>query len=337
MGKSEGKRLMIMKILSEEDQPLSSQVIKERMNERGTNMSERTVRFHMLALDKAGLTEYREKKGRYLTPRGLKELSRTQVYDRVGFLSARIDELSYQMDFDWKKRQGTVVVNVSLIPIENSSVVFHLISPIFETGLTMGRLVGIFPPGEKIGDLTIPAGSFGLGTVSSITLNGILLSSGIPVTSLFGGLLEITGMRPDRFAAIINYDGTSIDPLEIYISSGMTRCKDAAEAGYGLIGASFREIPSASLNQVQEINQQLEEMGLGGTLKMGYAGHSLLEIPVADGRIGMISAGGLNSVSALVESGISVKSKALCGLIEFEKLIPYSDLYEVLQKIRSRS
>ncbi len=335
MEKTDAKRLLILKILSEEDEPLSSQVIKERLQERGTSMSERTVRFHMLALDKAGFTEYKEKKGRYLTPDGYKELARNQVYDRVGFLSSRIDELSYQMNFNWKRRSGTVLVNVSLIPLENSSVVYHLMAPVFESGLTMGQKVTVFRPGEKVGDMEIPEGCFGLGTVCSITLNGVFLSCGIPVTSVFGGLLEVSGSRPDRFAAIINYNGTSLDPLEIYISSGMTNCRGAAEAGHGYIGASFREIPAGSLDQVTEVHAKLTEMGLGGILKVGYSGHSLLDIPVPDGRVGVITAGGLNSISALTEAGISVKSKALSGLIEYDRLIHYTDLYDELSSIRS--
>ncbi|MBF9017046.1 MULTISPECIES: DUF128 domain-containing protein [unclassified Oceanispirochaeta] len=337
MEKTDAKRLQILKILSEEDQPLSSQVIKERLQERGTALSERTVRFHMLALDKAGLTEYKEKKGRYLTSGGHKEIARNQVYDRVGFLSSRIDELSYQMNFNWKKRKGTVLVNVSLVPLENSSVVYHLMAPVFESGLTMGQKVAVFRPGEKIGDTEIPPGYFGLGTVCSITLNGVFLKSGIPVTSVFGGLLEISGSRPDRFAAIINYNGTSVDPLEVYISSGMTDCRGASEAGHGFIGASFREIPAGSLDQVTEIHAKLTEMGLGGILKIGYSGHSLLDIPVADGRIGLITAGGLNSISALTEADIAVKSKALSGMIEYDQLIMYTELYDALSKIRNKS
>ncbi|MDA3958349.1 NrpR regulatory domain-containing protein [Oceanispirochaeta sp.] len=335
MENTDSKRLLILKILSEDDQPLSSQIIKERLQERGTALSERTVRFHMLALDKAGLTEYKGKKGRYLTASGYREIARNQVYDRVGFLSSRIDELSYQMNFNWKKRTGTVLVNVSLVPLENSSVVYHLMAPVFESGLTMGQKVAVFCPGEKVGDVEIPEGYFGMGTVCSITLNGVFLHSGIPVTSVFGGLLEVSGSRPDRFAAIINYNGTSLDPLEIFISSGMTDCRGAAEAGHGLIGASFREIPASSLDEVTEIHQHLVEMGLGGILKVGYSGHSLLEIPVADGRIGIITAGGLNSISALVEADIPVRSKALSGLIEYDRLIMYTDLFEELGRTRS--
>ncbi len=334
MEKTDAKRLLILKILSEEDEPLSSQIIKERLQERGTSLSERTVRFHMLAMDKAGLTEYKEKKGRYLTADGYKELARNQVYDRVGFLSSRIDELSYQMNFNWKRQKGTVLVNVSLVPLENSSVVYHLMAPVFESGLTMGQKVAVFRPGDKVGDLEVPQGYFGLGTVCSITLNGVFLSCGIPVTSVFGGLLEVSGSRPDRFAAIINYNGTSLDPLEIYISSGMTNCRGAAEAGHGYIGASFREIPAGSLDQVTEVHGKLTEMGLGGILKIGYSGHSLLDIPVADGRVGIITAGGLNSISALAEADIQVKSKALSGMIEYDRLIMYTDLYDELSRIR---
>jgi len=333
----DAKRLQILKILSDEDQPLSSQVIKERLQERGMDLSERTVRFHMLALDNAGLTEYKEKKGRYLTPAGYKEIARNQVYDKVGFLSSRIDDLSYQMNFNWKKKRGTVLVNVSLIPLENSSVVYHLMAPIFESGLTMGQKVAVFQPGEKVGDVEVPPGWFGLGTVCSITLNGVFLGSGIPVTSVFGGLLEVSGSRPDRFSAIINYNGTSLDPLEIFISSGMTDCRGAAEAGHGFIGASFREIPASSLEEVTEIHRHLNEMGLGGILKVGYSGHALLDIPVADGRVGMITAGGLNSISALAEADIPVKSKALSGLIEYDRLIMYTDLYDALSRIRNRA
>ncbi len=111
-------------------------------------------------------------------------------------------------------------------------------------------------------------------------------------------------------------------------------CRGAAEAGHGYIGASFREIPAGSLDRVTEIHAKLTELGLGGILKVGYSGHSLLDIPVPDGRIGVIVAGGLNSISALVESDIPVKSKALSGLVEYDRLIMYTDLYDALVSIR---
>jgi len=49
---------------------------------------------------------------------------------------------------------------------------------------------------------------------------------------------------------MIHYDGTSIDPLEVFIRSGMTGYLGAVREGNGLIGASYREIPEDSHEQV---------------------------------------------------------------------------------------
>ena len=38
----------------------------------------------------------------------------------------------------------------------------------------------------------------------------------------------------------VNYDGTSIDPLEVFIRSGMTDNIGVVKTGNGRIGASFR-------------------------------------------------------------------------------------------------
>ncbi len=86
----ERKRLLMMKILRESGAPLSSQKIQEQLVSRGMDISERTVRFHLQALDGFGLTGYKEKKGRFLTPKGLMELAKAHVYDRVDFFPRKL-------------------------------------------------------------------------------------------------------------------------------------------------------------------------------------------------------------------------------------------------------
>ena len=81
---------------------------------------------------------------------------------------------------------------------------------------------GILAPGEQIGSLTVPPDRIGFCSVCSITINGVLLKHGVPTTSRFGGLLELRDRTPVRFVEMIHYDGTSIDPLEVFIRSGMT-------------------------------------------------------------------------------------------------------------------
>ncbi len=298
------------------------------------DISERTVRFHLQALDNQGFTGYKEKKGRFLTPRGLMELSRAHVYDRVGFLSSKIDEMTFRMTFNPETAEGTVLVNLSLVEKRYRDALGDKISPVFSSGLAHGSLMALIDEGESIGESVIPRGMVGLGTVCSITFNGALIQAGIPVTSVFGGLLEIHDKAPDRFTAVIKYDGTSLDPLEIYITSGMTSTAEAARNGNGLIGASFREIPSSARDRVKETDARLKGRGLGGFLKMGYSSQALLDIPVGDGRTGLVIAGGLNAVAPLVEDGITIDSKALSGLIDYSVLFSYEELSSRLSRLK---
>ncbi|MCG8452140.1 MAG: NrpR regulatory domain-containing protein [Spirochaetales bacterium] len=330
----ERKRLLMMKILRESGAPLSSQKIQEQLTARGMDISERTVRFHLQALDSKGLTGYKEKKGRFLTPKGLMELAKAHVYDRVGFLSAKIDEMTYKMSFDPVLGEGSVLVNMSLVGKDQRDAVAALVPPVFSSGLANGQLMALLDEGEQVGDQVIPAGKMGIGTVCSITMNGALIKAGIPVTSVFGGLLEIHDRAPDRFTAIIRYDGTSLDPLEVYITSGMTRTGEAAREGNGLIGASFREIPASARELALETDAKLSSRGLGGFLKLGYPSQTLLDIPVGDGRTGMVVAGGLNAIAPLVEEGIPLESKALSGLVEYQKLFPSDELSLRLSRLK---
>jgi repressor of nif and glnA expression len=320
------KRLLIMKLLRESREPLSSAVIEEKLLERGIGMSERTVRFHLQALDAAGLTVYREKKGRFLTPAGLQELERARVFDRVGFLSARIDEMIYRMDYNFTTGLGRVLVNVSLVRTDKLPEAVPLLKEALASGLCMGDMLTLFREGDELEEFLIPTGFTGIGTVCSITLNGILLSAGIPVSSIFGGLLEIRAGEPERFTAIIKYDGTTLDPLEIFIRGGMTDTTGAARQGNGFIGASFREVPASSIEKVLELDLSLKRAGLGGFLKIGYPGQSLLEIPMEDRRAGVIVAGGLNAVAVLSEAGIDVRSRALSGLVDIGRFFHWREL-----------
>ena len=63
----EKKRLSILKIISESQLPIGSHDISLKLNSSGFDISERTVRFHLMATDKEGFTKYLYKKGRLIT------------------------------------------------------------------------------------------------------------------------------------------------------------------------------------------------------------------------------------------------------------------------------
>jgi repressor of nif and glnA expression len=331
--KIEKKRLTILGILKEAKEPLGSLKIMELMNHMRYDIRERTVRFHLQAMDETGLTECVGRRGHRITPQGLLELSQARAFEKLGFLNARIDELSFIMSFDLARREGTVVINMSLIGQRDLLLSYAHMLEVFKRGFGMGNLMAIFGPGESVGDMTVPDGMVGVGTVCSITVNGVLVSHGIPVVSRFGGLLEYRGGKPIRFTSLINYDGTTLDPLEIFIKSGMTEHGGVLRSGIGRVGAGFREVPSSSREKVMDLVSDLKEADLGGILEVGFPGRDLFEVPINEGRIGAIVIGGLNPVAILEEQGIKVHSRALCSLIDYKNLFHYNTFEERFREL----
>ncbi|MHB8791315.1 MAG: DUF128 domain-containing protein [Desulfobulbaceae bacterium] len=331
--KTEKKELTILRLLQKADSPLSSSKILEGLQAMGQEVSERTIRHYFKILDEKGLTENLGKKGRIISALGQKELGKARVFDKVGFLETKIDQLTYRMTFDLARKQGTVIVNISLIKKDALAAAAPLICQVYEAGYSMGSMMGLFDSGERVGDIVIPPGMIGFGTVCAITLNGVLLAHGIPITSCFGGLLELRQRKPVRFVEIIKYSGTSLDPLEVFIRSGMTDYAGAIRNGNGRIGVGFREVPADSRDRVIDLIEKLKAAGLGGFLLVGWPGQPLLEIPVSEGRTGIVVIGGLNPVAILEETGTRIQSRAMAGLVEYERLFHYTEMAERIRNL----
>jgi len=330
-GLNKKKVLRILSVLKTATRPMSSSQICEELISLGYEISERTIRLYLKEMDRLGLSMNQGRKGRQITEQGVFELRTARIFDRVGFLSAKIDQMTFGMNFDLSAKSGTVVVNISIVDPGILKSRIERIGQVFARGYAMGTLAGLFYPGEQCGPYTIPENKVGFGTVCSITLNGVLLKYGIPTHSRFGGLLELRKGVASRFVEIIQYDGTTIDPLEVFIKSGMTDYVGAITDGNGRIGASFREVPADSRELVLELARKLDEARLGGFMQVGKRSQPLMGIPVSEGRSGIIVIGGLNPVAILEETGERVQSKALAGLLEYHKLIHYSQLVEKVQ------
>jgi len=332
-GKTEKKKLAILKVLKNSNDPLSSRKITESLNIANYEISERTVRLYLQQFDKEGLTESHGKRGRVITEEGRNEIGSSRLLERVGYMSAKIDQMTFQMNFDLALRSGTVVVNTTLI---DPSTIFKYIKEIkrvFSMGYAMGNLIAVLKGGEKIGDTIIPEGKVGLCTVCSITLNGVLLKHGVPARSLFCGLMELQDHKPVRLAEIINYDGSSLDPLELFIRGGRTNYMGAISNGNGYIGIGFRELPAESYDIVVNLADKLDKIGLGAFMEIGRPGQALFGIPVPEGCIGAIVVGGLNPMAIYEENGVHVEARALSGLLPFNKLIHYEELDSALNNI----
>ncbi|MCF7958838.1 MAG: NrpR regulatory domain-containing protein [Phycisphaerae bacterium] len=332
MNKKKLKILEILKIMSKENMPVNSIKLTEDLNNSGYDFSERTVRLYFKEMDQEGLTLSHGKRGRSITEKGLAELHNSRTLQRVGYLSAKIDQMTYKMNFDLPTLTGSVVINTSIVEPKHVMDYCDSICQVFEKGYAMGTLLSLLGPGEKIADTTVPEGMIGFCTVCSVTLNGVLLKHGIPMTSRFGGIIDLVDGTPTRFAEIIHYNGTSIDPLEVFILSSMTNYIGAIADGNGRIGASFRELPAGSRELVLHLANRLKNIGLGAFMRIGMPGKPLLDIPVNEECIGAVVIGGLNPISILVESGIKTKSRALSGLLEYNRLLHYTELPEQIKQ-----
>jgi HTH-type transcriptional regulator, global nitrogen regulator NrpRI len=331
MEKTQRHRSEILRVLGKSTAPATSARIAKDLELAGYQLSERTVRLYLTQLDEEGLTSPRGRRGHVITDRGLAELHAAPIVEGVGFLSAKIDQMTFNMSFDLATRTGTVVVNLSLVNPRELAECADQVCEVFAKGYAMGNRIALLAPGETLGTVTVPPGRVGFCTVCSITLNGVLLKHGVPTASRFGGLLEVREGRPLRFVQAILYEGTTIDPLEVFSRSGMTNYLGAIRNGNGLIGASFRELPADSRELVLNMTDRLIAVGLGGLLEVGLPGHPLLGQAVNHGRLGAVIAGGLNPIAILDELGHRVESRALAGLLDYHRLFPYDELAKALK------
>ena len=324
---TERKIVYILKVLSESSKPLGSITIARELERHGIFLSERAVRYHLRIADERGYTRPLGRKGRMLTQQGLEELKMALAPEQVGFILDKLELLAFLTTFDPQKQIGKIPINTSLIDKDRFKEALAAMKDAFKAGLCVSELIAVASEGEKLGSVVIPKGKVGLATVCGVIINGVLLKSGIPIKSRFGGVLEIKDSKPRRFIAIINYAGTSLDPSEQYIRARMTSVSQAARKGSGKILANFREIPAPARAIAVEKIAMLKEAGIGGVYILGNTSEPVCQISVGLNRVGMVVLGGLNPVAAAVEAGIAVENIAESGTIDFKQLISFWQLY----------
>ena len=323
---AERKEIAILRVLSESYQPLGSITIARELERYGIHLSERGVRYHLKVADERGYTQSLGRDGRMLTPLGFAELKIALAPEQVGFILEKVELLAFQTTFNPAKRSGQLPINNSLIDNDRFNEALVAMKGAVEAEICTSELIATASEGEKLGSVVVPGGRIGVATICSAAVNGILLKAGIPVASQFGGVLEVKGAKPERFIAVINYAGTSIDPSEQYIRAGMTSVSEAARTGHGKILSNFREMPALARSLASEKIAALKEAGIGGVYVLGNTSEPICQISVGLNRVGMVLLGGLNPLAAAVEAGVDVENIGESGIVDFEQLTSIRDL-----------
>ncbi|MEW6593077.1 MAG: NrpR regulatory domain-containing protein [Candidatus Hadarchaeota archaeon] len=315
----------ILGILKEREQsgPVGARMIAKALDKRGFKIGERGVRHHLRILDERGLTKKSGPlEGRTLTEKGEEEIKRALVGKRVGFVVGKIEELIYKMTYDVKTRAGTVIVNISLLDESELKKALPVMKKVIDAEYAPSPFVKIVGGGKIIAGIAVPRGKVGIAMVCSVTIDGILAKAGIPVSPKFGGLLEIEKGTPKRFTDVITYQGSSLDPLDVFASRKMTSYLNVLKHGSGQILANLREIPMSARPHAKDIVSQAKFGGLGGVLVVGAPGEPLYGLPVEVNKVGVIVMGGINPIAAVEESGIKADTKTIEAVLDISEMKP---------------
>lgn len=316
----------ILRMLKESPEAVGARVIARELEKQGIQLTERAVRYHLKLLDERGLTELVGRDGRRITPAGVEELQNALVADKVGLFINRIEIVSFRTTFDWRDRSGFVPVNLSLFDKRDFPKALKAMASAFKAGISVGDLVAVAEGGQVLGERVIPRGKIGFSTVCSAVVAGALLKAGVPMSSKFGGILQVKHGKPLRFVELIYYSGTSLDPSEIFIRGKMTDVRGAAKNGDGKVLGNFAEIPAQCRAVAEDMIAKLKEARLGSLMVMGKPGEPVCEVPVEPNRVGVLMLGGLNPVAAAEEAGIQADNASICSVVEYSQLGSFWDL-----------
>ena len=313
MIRTERKYIEILRILKEHQEPVGAKRLSELMAERGFILSDRAVQYYLSYLDTMGFTEKVGNQGRILTAEGRHETDNALVDDRIGFIISKLERLAYRSTFDPATSTGDVAYNLSIVPKES----FEQTKAAFDEVVKAG--CGFFSSYRIIDqDPRVPPGFMGFISICSISMDGVFQRKGIPVKMAFGGRLEIENGTPKRFRDLICYRGTTIDPLELFISSGLTSISSFARSKSGITLANVREVPCAAKNQAEETINLMNKCGFVFPVAMG---NQIFNLPSNPFRLSIVAFSGLNFIGNAVEHGIDIKTEIGAGNIQFSKII----------------
>ena len=298
MSESEHKIIEILRILNNQNKPTGSKLIAEELKNKGFNLGERAVRYHMQILDEKGYTERMGYSGRQITELGRKKLEKGLIYDQVDFIYSKFEEMIYLTSFNYINKTGDVVVNTSTIYDEKA---FDIIKEVFKSGLCVSPYTNLKTSNNE--------NEIQIKTICGTTIDGILLNEGIPTIPLYGGLVKIEDYVPTKFTELISYKKTSVTPLDAFVSPGMTSVLDVINNGTGTMPANFRLIPSVGREKCINIINKLEKIGIGGVIAVSQEGKNILGIPVPEGMVGIAISGGVTPFCAAQELGYDINIK----------------------------
>jgi repressor of nif and glnA expression len=208
-----------------------------------------------------------------------------------------------KITYDINKEDGDVIVNVGYVEEKYYADVIEILKEAYKRGLGISNRFGIK---EEDGLIKIS-------TICASTLDGIFSNYGIPIIPRYGGVLEI-GEEKDRFIDIISYEGSSLDPHEVFFNK--VDCETSILAG-------FREIPMCAREDLVDL---VRTLGWSGIKEIGRPNNEVYGVDVEKDMCGVVTIGGMNPLAMIKEHEIPIKIKALHEIVKFSELVEYDEI-----------
>lgn len=314
------KEIEILRILSEFDRPVGSTTIGKELFRRGFPLDERTVRYHLKILEEKGFVKGCGRNGRMITQAGLEELSRALAYHRLGFTITRYLSLAYMVTYDPMVGKGLVVANVAIIAKRLLGEMIEIARNLYRLGVLTAPYIKVLNEGERYQHISVPRGKVAILNVCNLTVDGLLIRSGVPIILRYGGLVQFINYKPIRFVELVAYEGTTLPPLELLTYRKATSITSFIKTGSGILPVNFREAPAEAWETVSGILDELKSRGWGGIIAVGQPNEPVLGVPVALDRFGISMVGGLIPGAALRELRSEVETLAPHILIPLEDM-----------------
>jgi hypothetical protein len=295
------KLVEILNILLESKEPTGAKIIANELKNRGYNIGERAVRYHLQILDEKNLTKKLGYSGRMITEKGIEELEKANISYRMGSIFSQIMENLYLSNFPVK-----IIVNTATFEGDYKTIK-NLILKSFENGFSVGDYLNIQNKG----------GLVEVETLCSITFDNFLLKNGIIPLPRYGGIVKFEDYEPVHFEGAIDYRDSSIDPLVAFITQDKTDVLGIIENGEGYLPANFRVIPSSTKEKFENL---LKKDLLNCVL--AYGEENVLGLNINEEEIGVALVGGLTPLCIPIEKGYKMEINAatkLKNLVSMER------------------
>jgi hypothetical protein len=319
----ERKIVEILKILAEQEKPIGARIIANKLRERGIYLTEPAVRYHLRILDERGLTENYGLKGRIITEKGLREIEKGNIADRIGYGLGRIHECIFYSDFDVEKGEGKVIANLAIFPENSLKKVIEVFDRCGKKGLSFSSRIAL---AKNLPFLDV--GEVGLYYISSFTLDAILCRNGIVSTLRFAGSVEMSNFKLSRFTQVIGFEESSITALDLFIQRMFSEKNEKSIIeGEGEVFGIYREIPFVARESLIGIIEQLKEYDIRPIHAIGELDEWVCGVPPKGvNKIGFVCVGPSTPIGILRAMGVPVRVHISHEILDFFEFCDIKDL-----------